>query len=156
MPSGSTLSPTVSPRTVGFTSVLHEIHEEFRTLKQQMAEMQVRQERHRNRRHSSQDDSSGSEEERRRRRRRERRNGEEDQMERRRDDKLEGVEIKIPTFMGMNNLEAYMEWEMKVEQVFDCHNYSEDKKDLFSYCYVRAKPPGSNTRLTKPPLISRS
>ncbi|KAF1884246.1 hypothetical protein Lal_00043531 [Lupinus albus] len=81
MTSGSTSSPTVSPRTAG-----------------------------------------------RRRRRRERRNGEEDHRERRRDDKLEGVQVKIPTFMGMNNPEAYMEWDMKVEQVFDCHNYSEDKK----------------------------
>ncbi|KAF1874286.1 hypothetical protein Lal_00049076 [Lupinus albus] len=125
MSSGSTSSPNVSPRTAGFTSVLHELHEEIRTFKQKMADMQIRQERHQNRRHSSQEDSSGSEEERRRRRRRERRNGEEDHRERRRDDKLEGVQIKIPTFMGMNNPEAYMEWEMKVEQVFDCHNYSE-------------------------------
>ncbi|KAF1894492.1 hypothetical protein Lal_00008019, partial [Lupinus albus] len=30
--------------------------------------------------------------------------------------------------MGMNNPEAYMEWETKVEQVFDSHNYSEEKK----------------------------
>ncbi|KAF1868018.1 hypothetical protein Lal_00043735 [Lupinus albus] len=60
MSSGSTSSPTVSPRTAGFTSVLHEIHEEFRTLKQQMAEMLVRQEHLQNRRYSSQEDSSGS------------------------------------------------------------------------------------------------
>ncbi|KAF1868014.1 hypothetical protein Lal_00045261 [Lupinus albus] len=128
MSSENTSSPTVSPRTENFTSILQELHEEFRTIKRQMADMQVQQNRQQNRRHSSHDESSDSESERRRRRRRERRNEEDNQRERRRDDRVEGVQIKVPTFMGMNNPEAYMEWEMKIEQVFDCHNYSEEKK----------------------------
>ena len=26
------------------------------------------------------------------------------------------------------NLEAYLKWEMKVDQIFACHEYSEEKK----------------------------
>ena len=36
--------------------------------------------------------------------------------------------MKIPSFQGKNDPEAYLEWERKVELVFDCHNYSENKK----------------------------
>ena len=32
--------------------------------------------------------------------------------------------MKIPSFQGKNDPEAYLEWERKVELVFDCHNYS--------------------------------
>lgn len=47
------------------------------------------------------------------------RNGEED---------LGGIQIKIPSFQGRSDPEAYLEWEMRVEQIFGCHNYSEGKK----------------------------
>ena len=36
--------------------------------------------------------------------------------------------MKIPSFQGKNDPEAYLEWERNVELVFDCHNYSENKK----------------------------
>ncbi|XP_062075289.1 uncharacterized protein LOC133779331 [Humulus lupulus] len=36
--------------------------------------------------------------------------------------------MKIPSFQGRNDPEAYLEWEKKIELVFDCHNYSELKK----------------------------
>ena len=36
--------------------------------------------------------------------------------------------MKIPYFQGKNDPEAYLEWERKVELVFYCHNYSENKK----------------------------
>ena len=36
--------------------------------------------------------------------------------------------MKIPYFQGKNDHEAYLEWEKKMELVFDCHNYSELKK----------------------------
>ncbi|PKI71775.1 hypothetical protein CRG98_007791 [Punica granatum] len=29
---------------------------------------------------------------------------------------------------GKNDLDAFIEWERKVELLFDCHNYSEEKK----------------------------
>jgi hypothetical protein len=34
----------------------------------------------------------------------------------------------IPSFQGKNDPEAYLEWEKKVELIFECHNYSEEKK----------------------------
>lgn len=40
---------------------------------------------------------------------------------------IEGVKIKVPTLYGKNDYEAYLEWEMKMEQVFDCHYYNERK-----------------------------
>lgn len=36
--------------------------------------------------------------------------------------------MAIPLFKGMNDPEAYLEWEKKVELIFDCNNYSEEKK----------------------------
>ena len=36
--------------------------------------------------------------------------------------------MKIPSFQSKNDPKAYLEWEKKVELVFDCHNYSEMKK----------------------------
>ena len=31
------------------------------------------------------------------------------------------VNIRIPYFHGKDNVEAYLDWEMKVEQLFACH-----------------------------------
>jgi len=36
--------------------------------------------------------------------------------------------MRIPKFQGKNDPELYLEWERKVEHVFDCYNYSEEKK----------------------------
>ena len=44
------------------------------------------------------------------------------------DNNLGSIKVKIPTFQGKNDPEAYLEWEKKIEWVFDCHNYSELKK----------------------------
>ena len=44
------------------------------------------------------------------------------------DNNLRNIKMKIPPFQGKNDPEAYLEWERKVELVFDCHNYSENKK----------------------------
>jgi hypothetical protein len=41
---------------------------------------------------------------------------------------LGGIKMKIPSFQGISNLEAYLEREKKMQFVFDCHNYSETKK----------------------------
>ena len=46
----------------------------------------------------------------------------------REDDSLRGIKMKIPSFQGKSNPEAYLEWEKKMEFVFDCQNYSEAKK----------------------------
>ena len=44
------------------------------------------------------------------------------------DGNLCSIKIKIPSFQGKSDPEAYLEWVDKVERVFDCHNYSEAKK----------------------------
>ncbi|RDY00577.1 hypothetical protein CR513_16213, partial [Mucuna pruriens] len=44
------------------------------------------------------------------------------------DNYLSNNKMTIPTFQGKNDPEVYLEWERKVEHVFDCHNYSEEKK----------------------------
>ena len=36
--------------------------------------------------------------------------------------------MTIPMFQGKNDSKLYLECEKKVEHVFDCHNYSEEKK----------------------------
>ena len=36
--------------------------------------------------------------------------------------------MKIHTFKGAYDPEVYLEWEMKVKQVFACYNYNEEKK----------------------------
>ncbi|RDY01374.1 hypothetical protein CR513_15307, partial [Mucuna pruriens] len=45
--------------------------------------------------------------------------------------------MTIPTFQGKNDHELYLEWERKVEHMFDCHNYSKEEKGSVSvedYC----------------------
>nr|XP_027109255.1 uncharacterized protein LOC113729128 [Coffea arabica] len=37
---------------------------------------------------------------------------------------LGGLKIKVPTFQGKSDLEAYLEWEGRIETVFDCYDYS--------------------------------
>ena len=41
---------------------------------------------------------------------------------------LENIKMKIPSFQGKNDPEVYLEWEKKVEFIFECHNYSKEKK----------------------------
>ena len=44
------------------------------------------------------------------------------------DRNLGNIKVKIPSFQGKNDPEVYLEWEKKVELIFKCHNYFEDKK----------------------------
>ncbi|KAF8077406.1 hypothetical protein N665_1039s0001 [Sinapis alba] len=44
------------------------------------------------------------------------------------DDSLGNLKLKIPSFSGSNDPDAFLEWEKKIELVFDCQNYSESKK----------------------------
>ena len=41
---------------------------------------------------------------------------------------LGNIKMKISSFQGRNDLEAYLEWEKKVEIMFYCHHYSEEMK----------------------------
>ena len=44
------------------------------------------------------------------------------------DDNLINIKIAIPSFQGRTDPDAYLAWESKVEHVFECYNYSEQKK----------------------------
>ncbi|XP_070011764.1 uncharacterized protein [Nicotiana sylvestris] len=44
------------------------------------------------------------------------------------DRNLGSIKMSIPSFQGKSDLDAYLDWERKVEKVFDFHNYSEEKK----------------------------
>ena len=46
----------------------------------------------------------------------------------REDNNLGNFKMKIPSFQRRNDPEIYLEWERKVEMVFECHNYSDNKK----------------------------
>ncbi|XP_068503944.1 uncharacterized protein [Phaseolus vulgaris] len=38
------------------------------------------------------------------------------------------VRVDLPHFNGKENVEVYLDWEMKVEQLFACHRVSEERK----------------------------
>jgi len=38
--------------------------------------------------------------------------------------------VDLPYFHGKKNVEIYLDWEMKVEQLFTCHDVSEKKKSI--------------------------
>ncbi|KAL3642857.1 hypothetical protein CASFOL_013672 [Castilleja foliolosa] len=46
----------------------------------------------------------------------------------REDNNLGNIKMNVPSFLGKNDPELYLEWERKVELMFDCHNYSDLKK----------------------------
>ncbi|XP_033139238.1 uncharacterized protein LOC117130573 [Brassica rapa] len=46
----------------------------------------------------------------------------------RRNTRLSGLKLKIQPFEGKNDPDVFLEWERKIEYVFDCQNFSELKK----------------------------
>ena len=46
----------------------------------------------------------------------------------REDDGIGRIKITVPEFSGRSDPEKYLEWEMRVNQIFDNHNFSEEKK----------------------------
>lgn len=40
-------------------------------------------------------------------------------------DNLGGLKIKIPPFHGKNDSDSYLDWEKKIELVFNCQHYTE-------------------------------
>ena len=41
-------------------------------------------------------------------------------------DNIQGIKMKIPPFQGRSDPNAYLEWEKRIELVFDCNTYSEE------------------------------
>ncbi|KAA0059666.1 Transposon Ty3-I Gag-Pol polyprotein [Cucumis melo var. makuwa] len=44
------------------------------------------------------------------------------------EDRDRGVKLKIPPFTGTTDSETYLQWKRKIEHVFDCNTFSENKK----------------------------
>ncbi|CAL1369327.1 unnamed protein product [Linum trigynum] len=44
------------------------------------------------------------------------------------DDDLRNIKVNIPSSRGSTNPQAYLDWERKMELIFDYDNYSERKK----------------------------
>ena len=42
--------------------------------------------------------------------------------------RIKGVRLNVPPFKGRSDPEAYLKWELKIEHVFSCNNYSEKQK----------------------------
>ncbi|XP_071900987.1 uncharacterized protein [Coffea arabica] len=43
-------------------------------------------------------------------------------------DVIKGIKMKIPPFQGKSDLDTYLEWESRVELVFDCNDYTDAQK----------------------------
>ncbi|XP_045810960.1 uncharacterized protein LOC123905403 [Trifolium pratense] len=106
------MSSPPSPRTAAMAIQMRAMRDHFERLLREQGE-QFQQKFDELERRSN--DGSGDEEERRRRRRQGR-------------DPLRGIKIKVPSFVGKSDPEAYLEWETKIEQIFNCHNYSDVEK----------------------------
>ena len=68
-------------------------------------------------------------------------------MERVYEDRDGGVKLKIPPFTGTADSEAYLQWERKIEHVFDCNTFSENNKmklaiaefTIYWYYYLKSE-----------------
>jgi len=45
-----------------------------------------------------------------------------------REQKLREAKIELPHFYDKEDVEAYLDWEMKAKQLFSCHQVSEERK----------------------------
>ncbi|XP_050885826.1 uncharacterized protein LOC127091276 [Lathyrus oleraceus] len=109
------MSSPPSPRTAALTVQIAAMCDNFERLLREQGEQLQQRIDELERRPQNSNDGSGDEEERRRRRRQGR-------------DNLRGIKIKVPSFVGKSDPEAYLEWETKLEQIFNCHNYSNLEK----------------------------
>jgi len=41
---------------------------------------------------------------------------------------IEGVKLNVPPFKGRSDPDAYLDWEMKIEHVFSCNDYTKEQK----------------------------
>jgi len=92
-----------------------------RMMRENNEELYRRIEQIENQMNNNEDDHNGD---RRRQDRRRKRGLEDEHIE----DKIEGVKVQIPSFKVKSDLEAYLKWEMKIEQLFACHNYTKEMK----------------------------
>ena len=59
-----------------------------------------------------------------------------------RQNRVKGVKLNVPPFKGGSDPDAYLDWEMKIEHVFTCNDYTEEQKiklaaaEFFDYALV--------------------
>lgn len=41
---------------------------------------------------------------------------------------MRGIKKKVPTFIGKSDSDAYLKWEIKIEQIFNFHTYTNFQK----------------------------
>ncbi len=44
------------------------------------------------------------------------------------DANMGSIKMKIISFYSEEDLDVYIEWERQIEMIFECYNYSEEKK----------------------------
>ncbi|XP_057477465.1 uncharacterized protein LOC130765136 [Actinidia eriantha] len=74
------------------------------------------------------------------------------------DDSFSGIKMKVPSFQGKSDPEAFLEWEKKMELVFDCHHYSEAQKETewrTSNCDVGRHEVRDEKALCSQPFLQR-
>jgi len=42
--------------------------------------------------------------------------------------RIEGVKLNVHPFKGRSDPDAYLDWEMKIDHVFSCNDYTEEQK----------------------------
>ncbi|KAH1206050.1 hypothetical protein GmHk_16G046602 [Glycine max] len=42
--------------------------------------------------------------------------------------RINGVKLNVPPFKGRSDPNAYLDWEMKIQHVFSCNDYTEEQK----------------------------
>jgi hypothetical protein len=50
------------------------------------------------------------------------------------DDHIAKLKLHVPTFDGRYNPDAYLSWELELDQHFACLNYPEDRRDSAATC----------------------
>ena len=50
------------------------------------------------------------------------------------------IRVDLPHFYGKEDVEVYLDWEMKVEQLFACHRVSEERKVPLATLSFQSKP----------------
>ncbi|KAF1888247.1 hypothetical protein Lal_00043539 [Lupinus albus] len=115
---GENQNPPLSPRTAALYAMMNN---RFEALQRRIDQIRIEGE------------SRDHENRKRRRRRRERHDDGDPRAEdhggmRREETHVESVKVKVPQFVGLNNPEAYLKRELKIELLFEYHNYSKEKK----------------------------
>ncbi|RDX72471.1 hypothetical protein CR513_48034, partial [Mucuna pruriens] len=125
-----------------FDQMLEEIHEHMDQMGNQIVHTQVTP----NNEQSNEGDKSQFEEEKDNEEEQPRRRSPNQNNQRRhrnrREDDLGGIKIKVLSFQGKSDHEAYLEWEMHVDKIFSCQSYPKGG-------HIASKCPNKKTMIMK-------